>query len=74
MTLVLLSAWPREIQRDASLVESALAGRKHSRISKVKSKLGGARQYGRITFSVDAAYSQEVCIVYTALNHAEVRR
>jgi len=70
MTLVLLSAWPREI--NASWAEFALAGKKHSHISKVKSTLGGARQYGRITSTVDAAYRHEVCIVYIAINHDRV--
>lgn len=42
--MVLLSVWPREIKRNTSLAEFALAGRKHSHILKVKSMLGGARQ------------------------------
>lgn len=70
--MVLLSVWPREIKRNTSLAEFALAGRKHSHILKVKSMLGGARQYGRITSSTDTAYNQEVCIVYIAINHIQV--
>lgn len=72
MALVLLSVWPREIKRNTSLDEFALAGRKHSLILKVKSILGRARQYGHITSSMDAAYNQEVCIVHIAINHVKV--
>jgi len=58
--LVPLPIWPSEI--NTALVESALNGRKHSHILKVRSVLGRAYPYGYTASSVDAAYHQEVAL------------
>lgn len=69
-TLMLLSVWPCKI--NTSPFKSALGGRKHSHILKVRSVLGGAYRHDHMTSSTDAAYNQEVCTAYTAIIHVKV--